>query len=148
MVYCDEKNKKSGTEMRQKASQTKRLCCGERQGTHDRGERNEAFGGIEEVCIERMCSMRVSGGNFLVRAGFTENSRISSGRQLGKCGNGRCCFRACSRYRKWSFLIWASAQERWKWMVGLPKLPEPAAKKAWSSRELLFRSFATISRKK
>ena len=26
-------------------------------------------------------------------------------------------------------------------MVGLPKLPEPAAKKAWSSRELLFRSF-------
>ena len=26
-------------------------------------------------------------------------------------------------------------------MVGLPKLPEPAAKKGWSSRELLFRSF-------
>ena len=32
-------------------------------------------------------------------------------------------------YRKWKPLIWASAQEGWKWMVGLLKLQETVAKK-------------------
>ena len=53
--------------------------------------------------------------------------------------------------RKRKPLIWASAQEGWMWMVGLPKLPETVGCTVCSLPphcKLLFRSVATISQNK
>ena len=72
-----------------------------------------------------------SGGVEVEGIVFVRATSPSSGRQLGRCGRGRYCFRVCWPYRKWKPLIWASAQEGWKWKVlavhALIVLPAPAA---------------------